>query len=201
MRERDAVQIRHIRASDRAEWLRVRRASRALHEPWEPAPAPGFDPYSDEAFDLAFSTCDELERQRFVIVAETSKGVEEIVGQVGLSQISRGPFQNAVMGYWGSALQAGKGFVSEGVRRVLSRAFVLAPEGLGLHRVEANVIPGNEASIRLVRRVGMRLEGFSPRYLQIAGRYQDHLRFAITREEWDVARHERLGETESGAIR
>jgi ribosomal-protein-alanine N-acetyltransferase len=196
MDKSELIEVRHLRESDRAEWLRVRRVSRALHEPWEPAAVPGLDPASDDGFDLALKTCDLPERQRFVVVTE----MQEIVAQVGLSQISRGPFQNAVMGYWGSALHAGKGFVAAGVRRVLSKAFAPGPQGLGLHRVEANVIPANAASIRVVRRVGMRLEGFSPRYLEIAGKYQDHLRFALTNEEWDCARH-CICEGDSGAIR
>lgn len=175
------VGIRHPEESDRAEWLHVRQASRDLHEPWEPAPAPGFDPFGDAGFDFALATCNQPDRQRFLVFdLETDR----LVAQVGLSQIFRGPFNNCVMGYWGSSLAAGRGFVAAGVRCVLAHAFDDGPAGLSLHRVEANIIPENLASIRIARRVGMSLEGFSPNYLQIAGRYRDHLRFAITRERW-----------------
>jgi ribosomal-protein-alanine N-acetyltransferase len=188
----DRVYIRHPRPSDRLHWLQVRSASRHLHQPWEPAPTPGFDPWGDEAFDLALASCNQVDRQRFLVF---ERSTNQLAAQVGLSQICRGPFNNAVMGYWGSALTAGSGYVAAGVRLVLSYAFAptvaieglsVNTSGLGLHRVEANIIPENLASIRVVRSAGMWLEGFSPRYLQIAGTYRDHLRFAITSDCWDV---------------
>lgn len=173
--------FRHPQESDRAAWLHTRRASRALHEPWEPAPAPGFDPFSDQGFDFALSTCNQPDRQRFLVFCADT---QQLVAQIGLSQIFRGPFNSCVMGYWGSALTAGQGFVAAGVRHVVAHCFDDSPTGLALHRVEANIIPENLASIRIARSAGMILEGFSPNYLQIAGSYRDHLRFAITRERW-----------------
>ena len=72
------------------------------------------------------------------------------------------------------------GYSSQGVRLVLRRAF--GP--LKLHRVEANIIPRNKASVGLAKKVGFRLEGRSPRYLKIAGIWEEHLRFAMTAEDW-----------------
>lgn len=180
------IGIRHLAEGDRVAWKDIRAASRALHQQWEPLPTPGIEPGSDDAFDLALSTSHQPDRERLGIFLLSS---HELVAQVGLSQICRGPFNNVVLGYWGSVAHAGRGFVSAGVRAAVSYCFNSRPIGLGLHRVEANVIPTNLASIRVVRRVGFRLEGFSPRYLQIAGSYQDHLRFALTNDEWDVVSH------------
>jgi ribosomal-protein-alanine N-acetyltransferase len=70
--------------------------------------------------------------------------------------------------------------MEKGLRAVMKEAF----RSQRLHRLEANIQPHNEASRRLVQRCGFRLEGFSPRYLKIAGRWRDHERWAITVEEW-----------------
>ena len=113
---------------------------------------------------------------------------DEIVGYVGLGQIFRGPFRSCYIGYWIGDPYVGRGYATAGVRACLQTAF--APEGtggLGLHRVEANIIPANRASIALVRRVGMRKEGLSPRYLEIDGEWRDHERWAITVEDWQSA--------------
>lgn len=106
------------------------------------------------------------------------------MGAVNLSQIFRGGFQNCYMGYQIGGPFAGQGYMGEALHLALGHAF----HTLGLHRVEANVQPENTASIALVKRVGFRLEGYSPRYLKIGGRWRDHARWAILREEWTPAR-------------
>ncbi len=74
----------------------------------------------------------------------------------------------------------GQGLMTEGIRLALGFAFGAA----GLHRVQAAIMPRNQASLRVVEKVGFRREGFAQRYLQIAGKWEDHLLFAITQEEW-----------------
>jgi len=104
----------------------------------------------------------------------------ELVGVVNVSEIVRGNFQSAYLGYYAFSPHAGQGLMAEGLGLVVSDAF----ERLGLHRLEANVQPGNEKSRRLVRRLGFRREGLSPGYLMIAGRWRDHERWAILADEW-----------------
>jgi len=106
---------------------------------------------------------------------------EAIVGVYNLSQIARGFFQSAYLGYYAFAPTAGSGLMAEGLELVLRYAF----RELKLHRLEANIQPGNERSKKLVERAGFRYEGFSPRYLKIGGRWRDHERWAITKEDWD----------------
>ena len=74
--------------------------------------------------------------------------------------------------------------MTEALALVLRHAF----HALGLHRIEANIQPGNHRSIALVRRLGFAREGYSPRYLKIGGRWKDHERWAITREAWRAHR-------------
>lgn len=103
----------------------------------------------------------------------------EICGVVNLSEIVRGSFQSAYLGYYALHPYAGKGLMSAGLELVLNRAF----NELELHRLEANIQPRNAPSIALVRRAGFRYEGLSRRYLKIRGRWRDHERWAITSED------------------
>lgn len=105
---------------------------------------------------------------------------EKIVGAINLSQIFRKAFQNAYLGYSLGVHDTGKGFMTEAVRLVLRFAF----RDLKLHRVEANVQPDNLPSINVLKRCGFTREGFSRKYLKIGGRWRDHERFAIIREDW-----------------
>jgi [ribosomal protein S5]-alanine N-acetyltransferase len=103
-----------------------------------------------------------------------------ILGGGSLSQIVRHQFQNATLGYWAFAGHTGRGYFTEGVDLMLRHAFA----DLRLHRVEANIQPGNGRSLALAARLGLRHEGFSPGYLKVAGRWRDHERLAITVEDW-----------------
>ncbi len=105
---------------------------------------------------------------------------------INLSEIVRGAFQSAYLSFYAHARHSRQGFMSEGLPAVVREAF----RALRLHRLEANIQPGNQGSLALVERLGFRLEGFSPKYLKIGGRWRDHQRFALTRESWK-ALHER----------
>ena len=102
-----------------------------------------------------------------------------LVGRVTLSQIFRGEFLNAYLGYEAFAGQERRGLLTEAVGLVLDHAF----GALGLHRVEANVQPGNVPSQRLLARLGFRLEGYSPSYLRVDGAWRDHERWALLTDE------------------
>lgn len=104
----------------------------------------------------------------------------QLAAVINVNEIVLGAFRNAYLGYYAFAPFARQGHMREGLRLCIDHCF----GALELHRLEANIQPDNEPSIRLVKSLGFRLEGFSPRYLKIAGRWRDHERWAITAEEW-----------------
>jgi ribosomal-protein-alanine N-acetyltransferase len=105
---------------------------------------------------------------------------DAIIGFFNLSQIVRRRLQSAYLGYAVGQPFAGQGYMREGIALVLRHAFTT----LQLHRIEANIQPGNANSLALARGAGFRREGFSPRYLKIGGRWRDHERWAILVDEW-----------------
>jgi ribosomal-protein-alanine N-acetyltransferase len=102
-----------------------------------------------------------------------------ICGVVNLNVITYEALCSAFVSYFGVAGQAEKGYMKEGLLQVINHAF----NELGLHRLEANIQPGNEASIALARATGFQYEGFSPRYLKIKGKWCDHERWAILADD------------------
>ena len=103
-----------------------------------------------------------------------------IVGSINLSQIYGGGFQSAYLGYYVGEQFAGRGYMTEALQLMLRYAF----QDLKLHRLEANIQPGNVASLALVKRAEFVCEGYSRRYLKIGGRWRDHERWAILAEDW-----------------
>ena len=109
----------------------------------------------------------------------------EIAGVVNVSEIVRGSFQSAYLGYYAFEPFAGRAFLYRGLCAVISHCF----GKLKLHRLEANIQPANARSIALVKGLGFRREGLSPRYLKICGRWRDHERWAILAEDWRHRNH------------
>ncbi len=169
------VVLRLARPGDRKEFIQLMRSSRRHLRPWIYAPE------TPDAFDelIRRGRTDEYE---FLLVCLKDGGA--IAGSFHLSQIFRGGFQSAYLGFAAGEPYAGRGLMSEGLELTLRHAFTR----LRLHRVEANVQPANEPSRGLVKRCGFRLEGFSPRYVKVGGRWRDHERYAITVEDWKSRR-------------
>ena len=94
--------------------------------------------------------------------------------------VSGPPFSNAYLGYFVSERHNGHGYATTAVRQAVDFAF----EELGLHRVQAAVVPRNAGSIRVLEKAAFREEGLALRYLQIAGVWEDHRVYAVTVEEW-----------------
>jgi ribosomal-protein-alanine N-acetyltransferase len=183
------VTLRPLKAGDWEAWREVRIRSRDWLEAWEPLGEPGTpDPITDpEAFK---ARCGAWERQRHFDAAYGFgiflRKAAAFVGEVSLGSVQRGPFQSANVGYWIDLEHAGRGYMPEAVAVVLRFAF----EELGLHRVEAAIVPRNVKSRRVAEKLGLRDEGTSQRFLQIRGAWEDHVRYAITTEEWSARRDE-----------
>ncbi|MGE5226084.1 MAG: GNAT family N-acetyltransferase [Planctomycetaceae bacterium] len=160
--------LRPLVAGDRDEFLAAERRSRRLHRPWTHAPS------TPEAF-ARYVTIDPARRSLGIFRADGA----DLAGVYNLSQLFYGPFRNAYLGYFAFEPWAGQGYMREGMDLLLRHAFV----DLRLHRIQANVQPGNARSIGLLRASGWREEGYAPRYLKIGGRWRDHLMFAILADD------------------
>jgi ribosomal-protein-alanine N-acetyltransferase len=165
------VVVRPVTADDRIALIHANLQSRALHDGWVNPPT------TDDLFDAYMLKCGRDDCHGFLICdAQT----HHIAGAANVSSVIRGALQAAFLGYYVVAPYAGRGYMTAGLSQVLNYAFGT----LRLHRVEANVQPENLPSKKLLLRLGFRLEGFSPRYLKINGRWRDHERYAILAEEW-----------------
>jgi ribosomal-protein-alanine N-acetyltransferase len=155
------------------EFLQAVKASRALHGRWVAVPS------TPEQYRLFLR---RLQRSahvgHFVCTPDGS-----LAGVININEIVLGAFCSAYLGYYALAPHHGRGFMRAGLRAVVARAF----GEYGLHRLEANIQPGNDRSVALVSGLGFRREGFSPKYLKIAGRWRDHERWAITSDAWRAA--------------
>lgn len=184
------VLLRPLAGHDFDQWREVRRRCNDWLTRWEPRRIPG-QPDTVEDRQAFAARCSVRMRE---IQLGTGYGFGifvqgELAGEINLNSIHRGAHQNAYVGYWIDERLAGQGYVPESVVAMLRFAF----EQLLLHRVQISIIPRNTPSRRVVEKLGIRDEGVAVRYLEINGEWEDHIRYAVTREEWDFRRDELLG--------
>src|SRR5271165_3872969 len=154
-----------------AEILEASRCSERLHYPW------AFPPRNHEDYE---SYLQRTRSGRTIGFLVQRKSDARLTGVINVSELVMGVLRSAYLGFYAFAGFEGQGYMTEGLSLVLDHAF----EELGFHRLEANIQPANVASSALVRRLGFRKEGFSPRYLMIDGAWRDHDRWAILSDEW-----------------
>jgi ribosomal-protein-alanine N-acetyltransferase len=181
------VMLRPLVPADFAAWSEVRIRNEEWLLPWEQARVPGMpDPTRDrESFTVRCSARDR-ERQ---LGAGYGFGIfvdNAFAGEINLNSVQRGSFQNAYVGYWIDEARAGFGYMPESVAVVTRFAF----DDLRLHRLQIAIIPRNRNSRRVMEKLRYREEGVALRYLEINGVWEDHVRYAITAEEWDGRRAE-----------
>ena len=160
------VSLVPIAAADEADFLAAVSRSAVLHRPWVSPPATAL------GFRAMIKRMQEPSNLGF-LVRRTSGNA--LVGYIAITDIVRGGFQSAYLGYYAFAGHERQGLMGQALRQAVRWAF----SRLKLHRLEANIQPGNAPSIALVRSCGFAFEGYSPRYLKIRGRWRDHERWAI----------------------
>jgi ribosomal-protein-alanine N-acetyltransferase len=182
--------LRPLVPADFPQWHEVRSRNDEWLTPWEPARNPNMPDVveSPEAFAMR---CSARERERqlgtgfgfgiFVRGAGVRRRTREtFVGEINLNSLQRGPFQSAYVGYWIDRAHAGQSYMPEALVVVARFAF----EQVHLHRIQVSIIPRNHRSRRVVEKLKLRDEGIAERYLEINGVWEDHVRYAMTAEEW-----------------
>ncbi len=173
------VYLRPPRRTDYRPWAEVRAASRRFLEPWEPA-------WPEDALTRA---CYRRRLRRAALDWRDDTGYafhvlhredHRLLGGIGLNNVRRGVAQSGSIGYWIAVHEARHGFMSEAVPAILDFAF----DQLSLHRVEAACLPSNIASRNLLLKLGFKEEGLARKFLRINGAWEDHLQFAMLREDF-----------------
>ncbi len=164
------VFIRELQINDEKAFLEMTNQSQMLHHPWVKPPQTALE------FNDFYKRYQQPNQKSYLVHLKSN----EIVGVINVSEIVRGFFQSAYLGFYASSAYKGKGLMSQGLKLLLNKAFT----ELDLHRLEANIQPGNSTSIQLVAKNGFKREGFSPRYLKINDKWCDHERWAITLEDY-----------------
>ena len=183
------VVLRPLSAADFDGWREVRQRNRGWLLKWEPKPPPGA-PDDTESRPAFVARCGARERE-WQMGSGYGFGIfvgGKFAGELNLSGVQRGPFQNAYVGYWIDEAHAGHGYVPEAL--VVAARFAF--EELGLHRLQVAIIPRNRASRRVAEKLNLREEGIAHRYLAINGVWEDHIRYALTSEDWATRRDELL---------
>lgn len=165
------LHIREPKIEDKEMFIFAMQKSLTLHNPWVKAPS------TADEFDEYFQHYQQPNQKSLLLFDEK----KSIAGVFNISEIVRGLFQNAYLGFYSTADFAGKGYMSAGLKLVLAKVF----NELKLHRIEANIQPDNMQSILLVKNNGFRYEGFSPHYLKIDNEWRGHEHWAITYEDFE----------------
>lgn len=158
--------LRPPQEQDGTVFLETMALSRELHYPWI------FPPLTRGAFGAYLARVRREDHRGFLLIDREGGA---LLGVVNFNNIVRGSFLSASLGYYATALSGRGGLMAEGLSALCTWAF----HRLGLHRLEANIQPGNQRSLALVRRLGFRREGFSPAFLYLDGAWRDHERWTL----------------------
>jgi len=183
--ETEKCQLRLPILSDFEEWVFLRKKSEKFLGPWEPERVKNF--YSLQSFKarIKWSKNKHLENKALPVFIFRRED-EALIGAITLDNIRRGPSQSGSVGYWIGEPFAKKGYMSEALYSIVFHAF----RELDLSRIEAATLPENKASRRLLEKVGFKYEGVAQSYLQIAGRWRNHVLYSLLRKDRRGVRNE-----------
>ena len=176
---RGRTAIRPIQPSDAEVLSALRMANRAHLEPWEPVRPDTFFTVAGQALSIAGALAEWKAGARYAFVVCDAAEGDRPLGNVTVANVVRGAWRSATLGYWIAADDCGRGHATTATQLAVAVAFAHA----GLHRVQAAVLPRNAASARVLEKAGFRREGHALRYLEIAGRWEDHDLYAVTAED------------------
>jgi ribosomal-protein-alanine N-acetyltransferase len=166
----DRIILRYPEIKDAGEFIRASKKSKAFHQGLV-KPARNLEEFRE------FIKRNESESNECFLICKKN---QTLIGAINISQIFYGGFKNAYLGYYLFRDFTGNGFMREALLLTLKFSFQI----LKLHRLEANIQPQNQASVNLVKKCGFNKEGFSPKYLKIGGKWRDHERWALIKENW-----------------
>ncbi len=172
--------------NDHAEWVRIREESADFLQAWEPIRRADQHSYSQFKERVSWSR-ESFRTGRAMPLVIFRQSDDQLIGAITLDNIRRGPSMAATVGYWLGEPYTKEGYMREALERVVAYAF----SELDLSRIEAAILEENTSSRRLLEKTGFRYEGVAQAYLQINGRWRQHLLFANIRRD-------RLGATETG---
>lgn len=179
--ETERLILRILNESDIPELLNYYKRNKKFLEPWVPKFGDEFFTYGHQLDRLHFEKeqWDNGNEYRFRIFKKEEP--LKNIGNIAVSNIIRGVLQSAFLGYSIDEKENGKGIATESIKKIIEVSF----GEIKLHRLEANVIPSNAASIRVLEKLNFVKEGYSKNYCRINGKWQDHLRFAILNHNSD----------------
>lgn len=172
--ETDRLQLKVLDESAAEQVLNYYMSNKTFLSPWEQTRNDVF--YTKDAQELSLKLdYDAILKGELVRYWIFEKDSNALIGSIALTNIIRGIFKSCYMGYKLSERHVGNGYMVEAAKAVIDIAF----NDMKLHRIEANIMPHNTASIRVVEKLGFDFEGKSPAYLKINGKWEDHNRYAI----------------------
>ena len=173
------ARLRLIEQSDAARLARLRTRDRDCLAPFEPIRPDAF--FTADGQGDAIKALLEGHAAGRTVPMVVLDDAGDVVGQVALNSIIRGAFQSASIAYWIAQDRAGQGLATAAVRELVELAF----GELRLHRVQAEVLPHNRASLRVLEKTGFVQYGLAPAYLHLAGRWQEHALLQLVDDDWD----------------